>query len=77
MKPDFSLAAQRIQDEKVSAVLAAVDATLNPRLQDRFQISGFPTLKLYKAGSLLKEYEGPRTADSFISYLRSVIHDEL
>nr|UMA82692.1 venom-related protein disulfide isomerase [Conus ebraeus] len=70
MKPAFGQAASVIVEEKLGA-LAAVDATIEQQLADRFEIRGYPTLKYFRDGKYAFEYSGGRTADDFIAFLRN------
>lgn len=50
--------------------LAKVDATVNAKLNERYQINnGFPKLKLFKNGSPT-EYKGGRTAKSMVLWVK-------
>ncbi|CAN0527332.1 unnamed protein product [Rangifer tarandus platyrhynchus] len=71
MKPEFENAAEVLHGEgESSGVLAAVDATVNKALAERFHISEFPTLKYFKNG---EKYAVPalRTKKSFIEWMRN------
>ncbi len=41
----------------------------NPGLMDKMGVSGFPTILLTKNGSVVKPYEGERTAEAFQSFV--------
>lgn len=71
MKPEFESAAEVLHGEgDSSGVLAAVDATVNKALAERFHIAEFPTLKYFKNG---EKYAVPalRTKKSFIEWMRN------
>ena len=46
MKPAYGEAAAQLDDEGVTGVLAAVEATAEAQLAQRFDIKGYPTSKL-------------------------------
>ncbi|CDJ56301.1 thioredoxin, putative [Eimeria maxima] len=52
--------------------VAKVDSTTEQMLATKFEIQAFPTLKLFPVGpkstSVVKEYEGPRTADEIVKF---------
>jgi protein disulfide-isomerase A1 len=50
-------------------VLGAVDATIEKDIASKFEVRGYPTLKLFKKG-VATEYKGGRTEDTIISYIR-------
>uniref|UniRef100_A0A5F4VXJ7 Protein disulfide-isomerase A5 n=1 Tax=Callithrix jacchus TaxID=9483 RepID=A0A5F4VXJ7_CALJA len=71
MKPEFEKAAEALHGEADSSgVLAAVDATINKALAERFHISEFPTLKYFKHG---EKHEVPvlRTKKKFLEWMQN------
>lgn len=80
MKPDFAKVAQLLATEKVSAKVAALDCTVHMKTAEKFQIRGYPTLKLFANGQFRRNYEGKRTAQDMLQFLRTdgaVAKDEL
>lgn len=64
MKPFYHEAGRLLRDDETiksdkKIVLAKVDATAESGLASRFQIQGYPTLKIFRKG-VAYEYEGPR-----------------
>ena len=76
MKADYALAAGELRGE-ANLALAAVDATAEPKLGQRFEIRGYPTIKYFKRGKPATEYNGGRTKGDFVKFLRSKTKDEL
>ncbi|XP_064426598.1 protein disulfide-isomerase A5 isoform X3 [Mirounga angustirostris] len=71
MKPEFENAAEVLHGEADSSgVLAAVDATVNKALAERFHISEFPTLKYFKNGEK-SAVPALRTKKNFIEWMRN------
>ncbi|EPY77284.1 protein disulfide-isomerase A5 precursor [Camelus ferus] len=71
MKPEFENAAEVLHGEADSSgVLAAVDATVNRALAERFHISEFPTLKYFKNGEI-HAVPTLRTKKSLIEWMRN------
>lgn len=60
-------AAKTLKDDNV--ILATVDATEEKELAGKFGIKGYPTLKFFRNGKAT-EYNGGRTADTIVSWLR-------
>lgn len=71
MKPSYSLAALQMKQEHIQGVLAAVDATGNPKLSDRFNIVGFPTLKYFNNGKFVSDYDRKRSAEDIKTFMKS------
>uniref|UniRef100_A0A8C5JTB5 Protein disulfide-isomerase A5 n=1 Tax=Junco hyemalis TaxID=40217 RepID=A0A8C5JTB5_JUNHY len=72
MKPEYEKAAEFLHVTSDSpGVLAAVDATVNKALAERYHISGFPTLKYFKDGE--EKYTLPhlRTKKKIIEWLQN------
>lgn len=51
--------------------LGIVDATIHEQLAQKFQIKGFPTLKLFQNGKLKTDYNGQRTVDDIYRFMKS------
>lgn len=72
MKPDFAKAALMLETEQLSqSKVAAVDCTVHRKLSERFEIRGFPTMKFFKKGALKTEYDGKRTAEAIVDYIKT------
>eukprot|EP00049_Salpingoeca_infusionum_P017095 m.351735 g.351735 ORF g.351735 m.351735 type:complete len:463 (-) comp16334_c0_seq1:106-1494(-) len=67
LAPEYAKAATALKADGV--VLGAVDATIDKDLASKFEVRGYPTLKLFKSG-VATEYKGGRTADTIVSYIR-------
>jgi len=70
MKADYARAAQQLTEEGVSHVLAAVDATVETELGQRFEVRGYPTIKLFSKGQEVEDYKGGRKKDDIVKYIR-------
>ncbi|XP_035216375.1 protein disulfide-isomerase A5-like [Stegodyphus dumicola] len=69
LKPEFAKAAAKIKDNKIPGLLAAVDATEERGLSERFKITGFPTLNYFKEGNLMFKVNF-RTADKIFEFMK-------
>lgn len=67
LAPHYEKAAKTLFDEGI--VLASVDATVYAELGNKFDVKGYPTLKVFKNG-VVSEYKGGRTEDTIVSYAR-------
>eukprot|EP00906_Rhabdomonas_costata_P021362 RCo031020 len=66
LAPEYDKAAKAMRGKKV--VLAKVDATEESELGTRFDIKGYPTVKLFRDGVPF-DYPGERTAEGIATYL--------
>jgi thioredoxin-like negative regulator of GroEL len=67
MKDAYADAASRLQG-KVSFI--RIDADKYRNLVSHYNVQGFPTMILFTGGKPVKVYEGKRTADAFVSWLK-------
>ncbi|KAK4776509.1 hypothetical protein SAY86_005197 [Trapa natans] len=73
LAPEYEKAASILSKHDPPIVLAKVDANdeANRDLASEHDISGFPTLKIFrKGGKSVQEYKGPREAEGIVSYLK-------
>lgn len=66
MAEDFKSAATEL---KGTAVLGDVDATVEEELAKKYNIEGFPTLKVFADGEVLTDYNGGRDKESMIKFI--------
>lgn len=67
MAEDFKSAAAELKGQ---AVLADVDATVEEDLAKKYNIQGFPTLKVFADGEELTDYNGGRDKESMIKFIQ-------
>mmetsp|Transcript_6340 Transcript_6340/g.19164 ORF Transcript_6340/g.19164 Transcript_6340/m.19164 type:complete len:494 (+) Transcript_6340:64-1545(+) len=68
MKEDYEKAAEQLKDK---AILAEVDATIETDIAEEYEVTGFPTLKLFQDGEMVMDYSGGRDADSLVSFVET------
>lgn len=68
MKPAFAEAAQALK-KSGGGILAAVDCTVNMKIQEKYKINGFPTIKYFENGEFKKDFDGKRTTESIIAFV--------
>ena len=71
--PQYEQAAATLAAEHLA--LAKVDATEDAELVSRFDVEGYPTLKVFRSGTPY-EYEGPHTAAGALDTLCPPIHPQ-
>ncbi|XP_028305825.1 protein disulfide-isomerase A3 [Gouania willdenowi] len=67
LAPEYEAAATRL---KGIVSLAKVDCTVNSNVCGKYGVSGYPTLKIFRDGEMSGPYDGPRTADGIVTFLK-------
>ncbi|ORX80283.1 protein disulfide isomerase [Basidiobolus meristosporus CBS 931.73] len=67
LAPEYEQAATILKEQDVK--LAKIDCTVEMDLCQEFDVTGYPTLKVFREGSP-SEYNGPRKADGIVSYMK-------
>ncbi|XP_078573399.1 protein disulfide-isomerase A4-like [Branchiostoma floridae x Branchiostoma japonicum] len=68
LAPEYEKAAQFLKDQDPPILLGKVDATQETDLGKRFDVSGYPTLKIFRKGQAY-DYKGPREERGIISHM--------
>ncbi|CEP18291.1 hypothetical protein [Parasitella parasitica] len=66
LAPEYEIAATKLKDK---IKIAKVDCTENQDLCQRYDITGYPTLKVFRRGET-SDYKGARKADGIVSYMQ-------
>lgn len=66
LAPEYEKAALRLKSHGIP--LAKVDATVEKKLAELYDVKGFPTLKIFRNGRRF-DYAGPREAEGIINYM--------
>ncbi|KFM80827.1 Protein disulfide-isomerase A4, partial [Stegodyphus mimosarum] len=69
LAPEYSKAAKILKNEDPPIHLAKVDATIETDLAARYDVTGYPTLYIFKKGEKVL-YDGPRTALGIVEYMK-------
>ncbi|XP_074334815.1 protein disulfide-isomerase 5-2 [Apium graveolens] len=72
LAPQLDKAASSLFESKDSIVIAKVNADKYTRLASKYEIDGFPTLKIFMHG-IPTEYRGPRKANLIVQYLKKFV----
>ena len=69
LEPEYIAAAKKLQETGIPIRLAEVESTTNQNLIQKFNIDGFPNLKLFILGTPT-EYNGGRTSLEIVSWIK-------
>eukprot|EP00112_Aurelia_sp_Birch-Aquarium-sp1_P026866 Seg981.1 transcript_id=Seg981.1/GoldUCD/mRNA.D3Y31 product="Protein disulfide-isomerase 2" protein_id=Seg981.1/GoldUCD/D3Y31 len=69
LEPEYAKAAGVLKEESSEIKLAKVDATIESKLAEKYQVQGFPTIKFFKKGKPV-EFNGGRTSDEIVGWLK-------
>lgn len=72
LAPELDAAAPILAELREPIVIAKVNADKYRRLGDKYEIDGFPTLKLFTHGVPM-DYYGPRNADLLVRFLKKFV----
>ena len=78
LKPIFNQASLEISTLHDSVLLVRVNCDSSKELAQRFHISKYPTIKLWRNGQpARREYRGERSVDAFKSYVEDQLKDPI
>lgn len=70
MKPEYEKAAEIMKTQKISGVLAALDATKESEIASKFGVKGYPTVKFFNHGEF-KFDVNVREADKIVEFMKN------
>ncbi|XP_075936670.1 protein disulfide-isomerase A4 [Anarhichas minor] len=68
LAPEFEKAAQDLSQRSPPIPLAKVDGTIESELATRFDVSGYPTIKIFRKGKVF-DYNGPREQHGIVDFM--------
>jgi len=77
LAPQYEKAANILEASSSKARLAKVDATVAPSAREEYEITGFPTLKVFKGGEVHEDkYKGGRSGMDIANYMQRLAGEE-
>eukprot|EP01147_Barroeca_monosierra_P009989 gene9989-2164_t len=72
LEPEYEKAANELAKTDLDVALAKVDATEEKELATKFDVNGYPTIKLFRYGKVAEPFDGERTAAGLVKYMTKV-----
>jgi len=74
MKPEFEKAASILEGNDPPVHLVKVDCTESGKdTCGKFEVRGYPTLKIFRGGELSQDYNGPREVNGIVKYMKAQV----
>jgi protein disulfide-isomerase A1 len=70
LEPEYDTASVELAKHGLKIAKVNADEAENKDLAQKYGIRGFPTLKLFRSGKFSNDYEGARSADAIVSYVK-------
>ena len=70
LAPEYEKAAKELAKEDPPVPLAKVDCSANSAICQNYDVSGYPTLKIFRNGDISADYQGGRTAGEILILFR-------
>jgi protein disulfide-isomerase-like protein len=81
LAPEWEEAAKKLKGDMSAGqaiTLATVDATVERSLAEKYEVRGFPTIKIFEGSvSNPSNYEGPREAEGIVTFLKVCDEDRM
>ncbi|XP_018424307.1 PREDICTED: protein disulfide-isomerase A4, partial [Nanorana parkeri] len=72
---EYENIAKTLKDNDPPIPVVKIDATAASKLAEKYDISGYPTIKILKKGQTI-DYDGPRTEKAIVEKVREISHPD-
>lgn len=72
LAPEWAAAAAKTKKLSPPALLAKVDADAHKELGERYDVTGFPTIKIFRDGKA-EDYDGPRETKGIVKFVKEAL----
>jgi len=69
LEPKLKAAAKQLQSSEPAIKIGKVDATVEKDLVSKYDVSGYPTMKIFRKG-VASEYKGQRETNDIVDYMK-------
>jgi len=73
MAPTWDEFAEAVKDDPIGIKVGKVDCTVDKEICAKYEVQGYPTLKLFVEGGKVFDFKGDRTADAFEKFAKKKI----
>lgn len=73
--PEYEKIAKTLKDNDPQIPVAKIDATVASKVAEKYDISGYPTIKILKKGQPV-DYDGPRTEKAIVEKVTEISHPD-
>jgi protein disulfide isomerase family A protein 3 len=72
LAPEYAVAAKELATANPPVALAKIDCTVHKKVCERYGVSGYPTLKVFRNGES-SDYRGPRVAAGIVKHMAGLV----
>eukprot|EP01065_Artemidia_motanka_P007282 TRINITY_DN1359_c8_g1_i1.p1 TRINITY_DN1359_c8_g1~~TRINITY_DN1359_c8_g1_i1.p1 ORF type:complete len:489 (+),score=145.94 TRINITY_DN1359_c8_g1_i1:107-1468(+) len=76
LAPTWEAFAKKLHDEHYHIAVRKVDCTVHPQMCRQERIRAFPTMRLFKSGKGIADFEGGRTIESLTSWAAAITGED-
>ena len=70
---EYKKAASILKENDPPVALIKLDCKVETKVCRKYDVNSYPTLKIFKNGEMVSDYNGPREADGIVQYTRTQV----